>query len=64
MLFWSFSDFDLIIWIFQLLKGAVTKNVIFRPKSQFFRYFSWNVDARVLFIVVMQKFGEKSVYFG
>ena len=38
--------------------------VILWPKSPFFRIFSWKVDARVIIIAVMQKFGEKSVYFG
>ena len=45
--------------VFQLLKGAVTKILILRPNSPFFQIFSWKLDAGVIIIALMQKFGEK-----
>ena len=59
--FFSFSDFDLKILVFQFQKEQSQKLSFLDPNPHYFRIFSWRVDARVIVITVMQKFAEKSV---
>ena len=59
--FLSFFDFDPKILVFQLQKERSQKPSFLGPNPHYFRIFSWKVDARVIVITFMQKFGEKSV---
>ena len=58
----SLSDFDLKILVFQLQMERSQKSSFLGPNPHYFWIFSWKVDARVIVITVMQKFGEKCVY--
>ena len=45
-------------------KRSCHKNYHFEAQIHIFSYFLWKVGARIIIIAVLQKYGEKSEYFG